>query len=93
LSTKTPVWLNFEILPQLCPGGILWKVRPLAGWEAKRMLEILTRITEGKGKMEDIDTIRASPKGCRPDPFAPSGQLTRDPSCPALQYSLSLRTF
>ena len=50
------------------------------------MLEILTRITEGKGKMEDIDTIRGIAKGMQTGSLCALGQLTPGPVMAALQY-------
>jgi NADH-quinone oxidoreductase subunit F len=52
----------------------------------KRMLEILTRITEGKGKMEDLDTIREISKGMQAGSLCALGQLTPGPVMAALQY-------
>ena len=52
----------------------------------KRMLEILTRITEGKGKMEDIDTIKEIAKGMQAGSLCALGQLTPGPVMSALKY-------
>jgi NADH-quinone oxidoreductase subunit F len=52
----------------------------------KRMLEILTRITEGHGKMEDLDTIRGIAKGMQTGSLCALGQLTPGPVMSALQY-------
>jgi len=52
----------------------------------KRMLEILTRISEGKGKMEDLDTIRAIIKGMESGALCALGQLTPGPVVSALRY-------
>jgi NADH-quinone oxidoreductase subunit F len=52
----------------------------------KRMLEILTRITEGKGKMEDLGTIREIAKGMQTGSLCALGQLTPGPVMAALQY-------
>src|SRR5512139_1729520 len=52
----------------------------------KRMLEILTRITEGNGKMEDLDTIREIAKGMQTGSLCALGQLTPGPVMAALQY-------
>jgi NADH-quinone oxidoreductase subunit F len=52
----------------------------------KRMLEILTRITEGKGQMEDLDTIRAIAAGMENGALCALGQLTPGPVMSALRY-------
>jgi NADH-quinone oxidoreductase subunit F len=52
----------------------------------KRMLEILTRFTEGKGKLEDIDTIKGIAKGMQTGSLCALGQLTPGPVMAALQY-------
>jgi NADH-quinone oxidoreductase subunit F len=52
----------------------------------KRMLEILTRITEGQGKMEDIDTIKTIAKGMETGSLCALGQLTPGPVMSALRY-------
>jgi NADH-quinone oxidoreductase subunit F len=52
----------------------------------KRMLEILTRITEGKGKLEDLDTIKTIAKGMETGSLCALGQLTPGPVMSALKY-------
>jgi NADH-quinone oxidoreductase subunit F len=52
----------------------------------KRMLEILTRITEGKGKLEDLDTIREIAAGMQSGALCALGQLTPGPVMSALRY-------
>ncbi|MFH1929520.1 MAG: NADH-ubiquinone oxidoreductase-F iron-sulfur binding region domain-containing protein, partial [Chloroflexota bacterium] len=52
----------------------------------KRMLEILTRISEGKGKMKDLDTIRSLIKGMESGSLCALGQLTPGPIVSALRY-------
>ena len=52
----------------------------------RRMLEILTRIAEGKGKMEDVETIRGIAKGMQTGSLCALGQLTPGPVMAALQY-------
>ena len=52
----------------------------------KRMLEILTRISEGKGKLEDIAAIRGIAKGMQTGSLCALGQLTPGPVMAALQY-------
>jgi NADH-quinone oxidoreductase subunit F len=52
----------------------------------QRMLEILTRITEGKGKLEDLDTIREISKGMETGSLCALGQLTPGPVMAALRY-------
>ena len=52
----------------------------------RRMLEILTRITEGNGKVEDLDTIREIAKGMQTGSLCALGQLTPGPVMSALQY-------
>lgn len=52
----------------------------------KRMLEILTRITEGLGRMEDLETIRETAKGMQTGSLCALGQLTPGPAMSALQY-------
>jgi NADH-quinone oxidoreductase subunit F len=52
----------------------------------KRMLEILTRISEGNGKMEDINTILGIAKGMQTGSLCALGQLTPGPVMAALQY-------
>jgi len=45
----------------------------------KRMLEILTRITRGEGKLEDIATIEQIAKGMNDASICALGQLTPAP--------------
>jgi len=52
----------------------------------QRMLEILTRITEGKGKMEDLDTLREIAVGMQAGSLCALGQLTPGPILSALEY-------
>ncbi|MFP3895459.1 MAG: FAD-dependent oxidoreductase [Anaerolineales bacterium] len=52
----------------------------------RRMLEILTRITEGKGKMEDLDTIEEIAEGMASNSLCALGQLTPGPVVSALRY-------
>ncbi len=52
----------------------------------KRMLEVLTRITEGKGKLEDLDTIREIAAGMETGSLCALGQLTPGPVMSALRY-------
>jgi NADH-quinone oxidoreductase subunit F len=52
----------------------------------KRMLEILTRISEGKGRLEDLDTIRTIAKGMETGSLCALGQLTPGPVMSALKY-------
>ncbi|NLG28543.1 MAG: FAD-dependent oxidoreductase, partial [Chloroflexi bacterium] len=52
----------------------------------KRMLEILTRITQGKGKMEDLDTIEKLAAGMSEESLCALGQLTPGPVLSALRY-------
>jgi len=52
----------------------------------QRMLEILTRITEGKGRMEDLDTIRELAAGMETGALCALGQLTPGPIMSALRY-------
>ena len=52
----------------------------------KRMLEILTRITEGKGKLEDLDTIREIAAGMQGGALCALGQLTPGPVMASLRY-------
>ena len=52
----------------------------------QRMLEILTRITEGKGKMQDLQTIREIAKGMDSGALCALGQLTPGPVMSALRY-------
>jgi NADH:ubiquinone oxidoreductase subunit F (NADH-binding)/(2Fe-2S) ferredoxin/Pyruvate/2-oxoacid:ferredoxin oxidoreductase delta subunit len=52
----------------------------------KRMLEILTRITEGQGTLEDLDQIKEIAKGMDSDSLCALGQLTPGPIMSALRY-------
>jgi NADH-quinone oxidoreductase subunit F len=52
----------------------------------RRMLEILTRISEGDGRLEDLDTIREIAKGMQTGSLCALGQLTPGPVMAALQY-------
>ncbi len=52
----------------------------------KRMLEILTRICEGKGKMEDLDAIEEIAEGMASNSLCALGQLTPGPIMSALRY-------
>jgi NADH-quinone oxidoreductase subunit F len=52
----------------------------------KRLLEVLTRITEGKGEIEDIDTIVAISEGMESNSLCALGQLTPGPVKAALRY-------
>jgi len=52
----------------------------------QRMLEILTRISEGRGKMEDLDTIREIAAGMQSGSLCALGQLTPGPVLSALEY-------
>ena len=52
----------------------------------RRLLEILTRITEGKGTMEDLDRIEEISKGMADGALCALGQLTPGPVMAALRY-------
>jgi len=52
----------------------------------KRMLEVLTRISDGRGKLEDLDTLRALAKGIKNGALCGLGQLTPGPVMSALRY-------
>jgi len=52
----------------------------------KRMLEILTRITEGQGRLEDLDTIKKIAQGMETGSLCALGQLTPGPVMSALRY-------
>lgn len=52
----------------------------------KRMLEVLNRITEGKGVMEDIAIIEELAAGMANDSLCALGQLTPGPVLSALRY-------
>ncbi|NLG49486.1 MAG: FAD-dependent oxidoreductase [Chloroflexi bacterium] len=52
----------------------------------RRMLEVLTRITEGKGTMQDLDTIEQIADGMVKGALCSLGQLTPGPVLSALRY-------
>ncbi|MHB0857531.1 MAG: FAD-dependent oxidoreductase [Anaerolineae bacterium] len=52
----------------------------------KRMLEVLTRITQGEGRMEDLDTIQEIADGMANGSICALGQLTPGPVLSALRY-------
>jgi NADH-quinone oxidoreductase subunit F len=52
----------------------------------RRMLEVLTRITEGHGKLEDIETIKDIAAGMESGALCALGQLTPGPVLAALRY-------
>jgi NADH-quinone oxidoreductase subunit F len=52
----------------------------------KRMLEILTRITEGQGKMEDIDLLERLGKVIKSTALCGLGQTAPNPVLTTLQY-------
>ncbi|MEW6441988.1 MAG: FAD-dependent oxidoreductase [bacterium] len=52
----------------------------------KRMLEILTRICDGKGRMEDIEKIREIAAGMDAGALCALGQLTPGPVMASLRY-------
>ncbi len=52
----------------------------------RQMLEILTRITEGKGKLEDLDAIHEIAAGMESGALCALGQLTPGPVMTALRY-------
>ena len=52
----------------------------------KRMLEVLTRITEGKGTMKDIETIKEIAEGMESGSLCALGQLTPGPVMSTLRY-------
>ena len=52
----------------------------------RHMLEVLTRITEGRGRLEDLDTIREIAAGMEQGSLCALGQLTPGPVMSALQY-------
>ena len=54
----------------------------------KRMLEVLTRITEGHGTLEDLDTIKTLAVGMETGSLCALGQLTPGPVKAALRYFL-----
>jgi NADH:ubiquinone oxidoreductase subunit F (NADH-binding)/Pyruvate/2-oxoacid:ferredoxin oxidoreductase delta subunit/(2Fe-2S) ferredoxin len=51
-----------------------------------RMLEVLERITEGKGEREDLDEIRRLTQGMRDGSLCALGQLAPDPVMSTLQH-------
>jgi NADH-quinone oxidoreductase subunit F len=52
----------------------------------KRMLEILNRICEGRGKLQDLDKIREIAAGMESSSLCALGQLTPGPVMAALRY-------
>jgi len=52
----------------------------------RRMLEILTRICDGQGRMEDLDQIRKIAAGMETGALCALGQLTPGPVMAALRY-------
>ncbi len=52
----------------------------------KRLLEVLTRITEGHGCMEDLETIKQIANGMESNSLCALGQLTPGPVKAALRY-------
>ncbi|HEY3265590.1 MAG TPA: FAD-dependent oxidoreductase [Armatimonadota bacterium] len=52
----------------------------------QRMLEVITRISEGRGKLEDLDTLRRLADGMKQGSLCGLGQLTPGPLMSALQY-------
>ena len=52
----------------------------------RRMLEILTRITEGEGTLDDIEQIKEIAAGMDSDSLCALGQLTPGPIMSALRY-------
>jgi len=52
----------------------------------RRMLEILTRITEGQGRMEDLEAIEDIARQMADDSLCALGQLTPGPVMAALRY-------
>lgn len=52
----------------------------------RRLLEVLTRVTEGKGTMEDLDTIEQLAQGMESNSLCALGQLTPGPVKAALRY-------
>jgi NADH-quinone oxidoreductase subunit F len=52
----------------------------------KRMLEVLTRITEGRGRMEDLDLLRELSAGMETASLCALGQLTPGPIKAALRF-------
>ncbi|MBU0490750.1 MAG: FAD-dependent oxidoreductase [Chloroflexi bacterium] len=52
----------------------------------KRLLEVLTRISNGEGRMEDLDTIRGLATGMDRNSLCALGQLTPGPVMSTLRY-------
>jgi len=52
----------------------------------RRMLEVLTRITEGKGEPEDLDKLRQISEGMEQGSLCALGQLTPGPVLASLRY-------
>jgi len=52
----------------------------------KRMLEVLTRITQGKGTLEDLDRLYEIAEGMQTGSLCALGQLTPGPVLSALRY-------
>ncbi|MCL5269468.1 MAG: FAD-dependent oxidoreductase, partial [bacterium] len=52
----------------------------------KRMLEVLTRISEGRGELTDLDRLRYLAKGMKSGALCGLGQLTPGPVMSALRY-------
>jgi NADH-quinone oxidoreductase subunit F len=52
----------------------------------QRLLEVLTRISEGKGRLEDLDTIRELAAGMEAGSLCALGQLTPGPVNSALRF-------
>lgn len=52
----------------------------------KRMLEVLTRISDGRGRLEDLDTLKRLAKGMQTGSLCGLGQLTPGPVMSALRY-------
>jgi len=52
----------------------------------KRLLEVLTRVSQGKGAMEDIATIKEISQGMETNSLCALGQLTPGPVKAALRY-------
>ncbi|MCL0061068.1 NADH-quinone oxidoreductase subunit NuoF, partial [Dehalococcoidia bacterium] len=54
----------------------------------KRMLEVLTRITEGRGQLEDIQTIKEISAGMEASSLCALGQLTPNPLLSSVRHFL-----
>jgi len=52
----------------------------------QRMLDVLRRISDGRGKLEDIDTLKRLAEGMKSGSLCGLGQLTPGPLMSALQY-------